>query len=71
VDLKSSKGFRLHFKELRSGLNDFRSDIKVSWPYSRDYTSDFKDFKDFTPDFNDFKLNFRNFISNFKDYWDF
>ena len=39
--------------------------------YSRKFTSDFRDFRDFTPDFEVFKPDFRYIWSVFTDYGDF
>ena len=40
-------------------------------PYTRDFASDFKLFRDFTLDFNVFKPDFRDYLSYFTDYRNF
>jgi len=52
-------------------FRDVRWDLKgFGGPHSRDFTSDFKDFRDFTSEFEGFKPHFRDFWSDFTDFRD-
>jgi len=57
--------------DFRPDFRDFRLDLNKGFrPYSRDFTSDYKDFRDFTLYFKVFKADLRDFWFDFTKYRD-